>query len=252
MRPGRIRPISRPKGGCRRGSGQDMAYIRAEGYLPEGVRAGKGQNPGGRVAARGGSGRIWPLYGPKGGCQRGSGLDRARIRADGYLLVYCHRASAAAGSSQSSRRAVLTAAPGYARRWCTSRTRKKQIQRWVSPRREQPRRVLRGCDSPSVIPYQIFFYFSSQKCDEEPAEQQSKLKIRGPFETTDFHKKSISIDCLSHSCRGGVGGCIFSQLVMMSERRREGEKERRRVGDSPPRNTQRGGSLRVQRKNHRS
>ena len=57
------------------------------------------------------------------------------------------------------------------------------------------------------------------------------LKSVVPSELRIFIKNSISIDCLSHSCRGGVVDCIFSQLVMMSERRREGEKERRREGE---------------------
>ena len=36
-----------------------------------------------------------------------------------FLFVYCHRASGAAGSPRSSRRAAPTTAPGYAQRWCT-------------------------------------------------------------------------------------------------------------------------------------
>ena len=75
------------------------------------------------------------------------------------LLVYCYRASGAAGSSQNSRRATLTAAPDYARRWCTIETHHLRRKHLTSPRREQPRRVLRGCDSPSVILYQIPFCF---------------------------------------------------------------------------------------------
>ena len=67
------------------------------------------------------------------------------------------RASGAAGSSQNSRRVTLTAAPGYARRWCTITSRNFSIKCPSSPRREQPRRVLRGCDSPFGIPFQILF-----------------------------------------------------------------------------------------------
>ena len=90
--------------------------------------------------------------------------DISLILLEPFFLLYCHRASAAifrlrasaaAGSSQNSRRATLTAAPGYARRWCTIETHHLQRKHLVTPRREQPRRVLRGCDSPTGIPFQI-------------------------------------------------------------------------------------------------
>ena len=67
------------------GAGQDIAYIRTEGWLSEGVRAGKRPYPGRRVSARGGSGRIRPISGPKGSCQRGFGQDIDPIRAGGWL-----------------------------------------------------------------------------------------------------------------------------------------------------------------------
>ena len=51
--PGRMGPVSGPKGGWRRGFGQDKAFIRAEGWVAEGVRAGWGFHTGRRVGAEG-------------------------------------------------------------------------------------------------------------------------------------------------------------------------------------------------------
>ena len=62
--------------------GQEKTDIRAEGYLPKGVRAGKDRYPGRRVSARGGSGRKRLISRPKGICRRGSGQERADIRAE--------------------------------------------------------------------------------------------------------------------------------------------------------------------------
>ena len=110
----------------------------------------------------------------------------------------CRRASAAAGSSQNSRRAPLTAAPGYARRWCTIKTLHFRMKYLTSPRREQPRRVLRGCDSPSCIPYQIFF------CAPPKCVMRNKLNVNQKRRTVVlletpviFKKCSVSIVCSS-------------------------------------------------------
>ena len=114
-RQGQNIPLAPPGRSLQERFGPDTAPIQPEGYLPEWVRAGKGPYPGRRVSAGVGSGRKRPISRPKGVCRRGSGQDKAPIRADGLLLVSYLRASGAAGSSQNSRRATLTAAPGYAR-----------------------------------------------------------------------------------------------------------------------------------------
>ena len=96
--------------------------------------------------------------------------DSGFLRLDPLFFIYCLRASAAAGSSQNSRRATLTAAPGYARRWCTIETHHLQRKHLVTPRREQPRLIMRGCDSPThSISYPPLL---SQKRDEGPSDYQ--------------------------------------------------------------------------------
>ena len=116
----------------------------------------------------------------------------------------CRRASAAAGSSQNSRRAPLTAAPGYARRWCTIETHHLRRKHLTSPRREQPRRVLRGCDSPFGIPFQILFCVPP-KCviRNYLIINKRRKSVVPPEGTTDFHK-TFSVSSLPITLPRGV------------------------------------------------
>ena len=166
---GRRRPVSPPATG----------FLRRQGRHDPSSPSGR--NSGGT------SGRIRPLSGPKF-----------------FKLVDCRRASAAAGSSQNSRRATLTAAPGYARRWCTIETHHLRRKHLTSPRREQPRRVLRGCDSPSGIQYHLPFHLSSQSVMRNYLIINKRRKSVVPPEgTTDFHK-TFSVSSLPITLPRGV------------------------------------------------
>ncbi len=82
----------------------------------------------------------------------------------------------------------------------------------TSPRREQPRRVLRGCDSPVLclaslcfahtvsLLKMICFYYPSlsthQKRDMQRVDWQSKTKITSPSEDTSDFQKMFSVNSL--------------------------------------------------------
>ncbi len=66
----------------------------------------------------------------------------------------------------------------------------------VTPRREQPRRVLRGCDSHSGIPYHILFCFLPKSVMRDYLIINKKRKsvvLQGG--TTDLYK-TFSVKCL--------------------------------------------------------
>ena len=139
---------------------------------------------------------------------------RQRFRVLSSGQKDCLRASAAAGSSHNSRRAALTAALDYARRWCTIETHHLQRKHLATPRREQPRRVLRGCDSPSGITHHVPFIYLPKSVMRNYLIINKRRKTMVPPEgTTDFHK-TFSVSSLLITLSRGVGvSHIFNRVV---------------------------------------
>ena len=77
----------------------------------------------------------------------------------------------------------------------------------VTPRREQPRCVLRGCDSHSGIPYHILFCFLPKSVMRDYLIINKKRKsvvLQGAPQI--FIRHSVSNVCSSRPCGGEVSG----------------------------------------------